>query len=159
MIPGTQTELALEDEVATMALGSALAPTLQPGMTIYLCGDLGAGKTTLARGLLRALGFHGNVKSPTYTLVEPYVDSRIHLYHFDFYRFTHPDEYLEAGLDEYFARQGVCLVEWPQHAAPHIPAPDLEIRLEMAAQGRHACLRALTETGRKCILGMSSPEG
>ncbi|MBX3678715.1 tRNA (adenosine(37)-N6)-threonylcarbamoyltransferase complex ATPase subunit type 1 TsaE [Cognatazoarcus halotolerans] len=155
---GNTAEIALQNEEDTMALGAAMAPALAPGLIIYLSGDLGAGKTTLTRGVVRALGFRGNVKSPTYTLVEPYVDSRIHLYHFDFYRFTHPDEYLEAGLDEYFAGQGVCLVEWPRHAAPHIPAPDLEIELEMVAQGRHARLHALTEAGRKCIQRMSSPE-
>ena len=122
---------------------------------IYLSGDLGAGKTTLVRGLLRALGHAGNVKSPTYTLIEPYVVSRLDLYHFDFYRFSYPEEYLDAGLDEYFAGQGVCLVEWPDKAAPYLPAPDLEIRLEIcrneASDSREATLRALTEAGRSCL--------
>jgi tRNA threonylcarbamoyladenosine biosynthesis protein TsaE len=91
-----------------------------PRLTILLRGDLGAGKTTLTRGLLRGLGFTGRVKSPTYTLVEPYKDSRISVYHFDFYRFTHAEEFLEAGLDEYFEGDGVRLVEWPDRA-PYLP--------------------------------------
>lgn len=144
-------ELRLEDDAATEGLGAALAEGLEPGLVIYLEGDLGAGKTTLARGVLRALGFTGNVKSPTYTLIEPYTVSRLDLYHFDFYRFTQPDEYLDAGLDEYFDGRGVCLVEWPDKARPHVPAPDLRIQLSLAPQGRRADLTAQGERGRRCL--------
>src|SRR5688572_13374248 len=100
--------LALQDEAATLALGAVLAPKLHPGLVITLEGDLGAGKTTLVRGLLRSLGYGNKVKSPTYTLVEVHVVSGLHLYHFDFYRFNQAEEYLEAGLDEYFQGDGVC---------------------------------------------------
>jgi tRNA threonylcarbamoyladenosine biosynthesis protein TsaE len=121
----------LADTAATTALGAALARLLQPGMTIYLHGDLGAGKTTLVRGLLRALGHSGPVKSPTYTLVELYVFSRYIIYHFDFYRFNRPEEWLEAGLDEHFNAQSVCLVEWPEKVGALLPPPDLEVMLQV----------------------------
>jgi len=156
--------LPLADASATENLGASLASTLAPGLVIYLRGDLGAGKTTLVRGLLRALGHAGNVKSPTYTLIEPYVVSRLDLYHFDFYRFSFPEEYLDAGLDEYFAGHGVCLVEWPDRAAPYLPRPDLEIHLEIcravgqmeAGESREASLRALTEAGRSCLSALTA---
>lgn len=146
----------LADPAATEGLGASLGPALAPGLVIYLRGDLGAGKTTLVRGLLRALGHTGNVKSPTYTLIEPYVVSRLDLYHFDFYRFSFPEEYLDAGLDEYFAGHGVCLVEWPDRAAPFVPPPDLEIVLEVAGEGRRGTLRAVTEAGRPCLSAIAT---
>lgn len=143
--------LRLADEDATAALGAALARAVVPGAVIYLCGDLGAGKTTLVRGMLRALGFDGNVRSPTYTLVELYAISNSEIYHFDFYRFRQPEEYLDAGLDEYFRGRGVCLVEWPERAAPYLPAPDLRIALTVAQFGRIAVLAALSDAGERCL--------
>src|SRR5690606_7517372 len=125
----------LPDEAATLALGAALAPHLQPGLVITLEGDLGAGKTTLVRGLLRALGYGNKVKSPTYTLVEVHVVSGLNLYHFDFYRFNQPEEYLDAGLDEYFQGDGVCLVECPDKAASYLPRPDLRICRSAVVRG------------------------
>lgn len=136
----------------TEALGAKLAKVLKPRLKIWLQGDLGSGKTTLTRGLLRELGHAGKVKSPTYTLIEPYVVSRLDLYHFDFYRFNSPDEYLDAGLDEYFGGEGVCIVEWPDKALPHLPSPDLEIRLEPAAGGRHVDVCGRTDAGRRCVI-------
>ena len=142
----------LPAEADTEALGAALAPLLRPRLNIWLLGNLGMGKTTLTRGLLRALGHEGKVKSPTYTLIEPYVVSRLNLYHFDFYRFTHAEEFLEAGLDEYFEGDGICLVEWPNLAQPYLPAADLEIGLRIAASGgRDLELRALSAEGRQCL--------
>lgn len=143
--------LFLPDEDATLALGAALARGLATGLVIYLDGDLGAGKTTLVRGLLRALGDAGPVKSPTYTLVELHAVSGLDLYHFDFYRFNQPDEYLDAGLDEYFSGKGVCLVEWPAQAAPYVPVADVEIRLTVLESGRHADIAAGSERGRQCL--------
>jgi tRNA threonylcarbamoyladenosine biosynthesis protein TsaE len=96
---------------------------LAPGVVVWLDGDLGAGKTTLVRALLRACGHTGPVKSPTYTLVEIYVISRIYWYHFDFYRFNFPEEFLDAGLGEYFRDDAVCLVEWPEKAVGYLPQP------------------------------------
>jgi len=140
--------LAAEDD--TLALGRALAPLLQPGMVLHLCGDLGAGKTTLARGILRGLGFEGRVKSPTYTLLEPYKFSRLYLYHFDFYRFLDPQELEESGFREYFNSASVCLVEWPEKA-PDLPTADLTVDMRAQAQGRTTAITAHTEVGRRCL--------
>jgi tRNA threonylcarbamoyladenosine biosynthesis protein TsaE len=147
--------LHLPDEVATLALGAALAEGAGRGQVIYLCSDLGAGKTTLVRGLLRALGYEGNVRSPTYTLVELYAISKLDLYHFDFYRFTSPEEYLDAGLDEYFRGQGLCLVEWPERAAPYLVPADLRITLTVAPSGRRAEIAALSEEGERCLKNLA----
>ena len=144
-------ERALACERDTEAMGAALAEALEPGLMIHLEGDLGAGKTTLTRAVLRALDFTGSVKSPTYTLIEPYAISRLNLYHFDFYRFTDPDEFLEAGLDEYFGGDGVCVVEWPGRAAPHLPPPDLRILLRIEGTGRHVEARGLSPRGQECL--------
>lgn len=141
----------LADASATEAFGASLQTGMTPGLVIWLNGDLGAGKTTLTRGLLRALGHTGNVKSPTYTLIESYVISRITVYHFDFYRFATPDEFLEAGLDEFFGGTGVCLVEWAEKALPYVPEPDLEILLRVQGDGRVARLVARSSRGNECL--------
>ena len=146
----------LPDEPATQALGAMLAGSLQPGLNIFLEGDLGAGKTTLARALIRALGHAGPVKSPTYALVEVYVFSSLYLYHFDFYRFESAEEFLDAGFAEYFNDASVCLVEWPDRAAGCVPAPDLRIRLRHVADGRIAELEACSERGRSCLSKIAS---
>jgi tRNA threonylcarbamoyladenosine biosynthesis protein TsaE len=148
--------LELSDEAATLALGAALAQVVVPGLIIWLEGDLGAGKTTLVRGLLRALGDTGPVKSPTYTLVEVHPVSGLDLYHFDFYRFSQPEEYLDAGLDEYFGGQGVCVVEWPDRAAPYLPAADVVVMLEHAGAGRVARVLARSERGAQCLARLTS---
>ncbi len=148
---GASLSAHLPAEADTEAIGAALAPTLHPGLKIWLIGNLGMGKTTLTRGLLRALGHDGKVKSPTYTLIEPYVVSRLDLYHFDFYRFNSPEEYLDAGLDEYFADQGVCIVEWPDKAFPYLPSPDVEIRLEVRGAGRFVEIDGKTDAGQTCV--------
>ena len=142
------------DEAAMLALGARIARVTGGRGVIYLHGDLGAGKTTLSRGLIRGFGHEGKVKSPTYTLIEPYVVSSLNLYHFDFYRFTSPDEYLDAGLDEYFAGEGVCIVEWPDKASPHLPSPDVEIVLQAGGSGRDVAISANTEAGRTCVIGL-----
>jgi tRNA threonylcarbamoyladenosine biosynthesis protein TsaE len=144
-------EIELPDLAASAALGKALADCLCPGLVIYLQGDLGAGKTTLARALLYALGHSGAVKSPTYTLVEVYVVSRLYLYHFDFYRFMSPEEFLDAGLDEYFREDSICLVEWPDKAFGHVPPADLVLSLREAGAGRRCAFAACSEKGRECL--------
>src|SRR5260221_14044510 len=146
MAPILKTSLA--DETETLELGAALAPCLEPGLTIYLRGELGAGKTTLVRGMVRALGYPGTVRSPTYALVEVYDLSRLHLHHFDFYRFHDPREWIDAGFRESFNGRIVCLIEWPEKAAGQLPPADLEIVLELLAAGRSAELISNSPAGR-----------
>jgi tRNA threonylcarbamoyladenosine biosynthesis protein TsaE len=149
--------LHLADESATRALGARLAGALRAGMSIYLCGELGAGKTTLARGLIQALGHEGKVKSPTYSLVELYTVSSLHLYHFDFYRFDDPKAWQESGFREHFNDASVCLVEWPERAGAALPQPDVRITLTPASSGRDVTLEAYTETGRQCLTSVVEP--
>lgn len=146
----------LPDEAATLALGAALATSLEPGLVVYLRGDLGAGKTTLARGVLRALGHPGAVKSPTYTLVEVYELSRLTLHHFDFYRFHDPREWIDAGFRESFNGRDVSLIEWPEKAAGLLPPADVEIHLVPEDSGRTASLQAGTPQGSRCLERMAA---
>jgi tRNA threonylcarbamoyladenosine biosynthesis protein TsaE len=141
----------LPDEGATLALGRALAPALEPGLVVYLEGDLGAGKTTLVRGILRGLGYEGAVKSPTYTLVELYSLSRLDLHHFDFYRFHDPREWIDAGFRESFNGRIVSLIEWPRKAAGLLPPADVEIALEPGGTGRSASLRCGSPAGERVL--------
>ena len=141
--------VALPDEAATLALGAKLADLLKPGWVVYLRGDLGAGKTTLVRGLLRALGYEGRVKSPTYTLLESYGLSRFILQHYDLYRMIDPREWLDAGFRDECNEATLCIVEWPEKAQGLLPKPDLEIHLEVAGEGRTARIEALSAKGRK----------
>jgi tRNA threonylcarbamoyladenosine biosynthesis protein TsaE len=120
-------------------------------MVVYLSGELGAGKTTLARGILRGLGHAGKVKSPSFALVEPYEVSRLYLYHFDFYRFTDPRELEQAGFREYFNPDAVCLVEWPENAAGMIPPADLKLEVTVLGSGRTVEIGSGTEAGRICL--------
>ena len=123
-------------------------------MVVWLDGDLGAGKTTLVRALLRGLGHTGPVKSPTYTLVEVYVVSSLYWYHFDFYRFNEPEEFEDAGLGEYFRSDSVCLVEWPEKAAGYVPQADLALVFrfgEVSESGRSLELQARSAIGQQCL--------
>ncbi|HWQ39590.1 MAG TPA: tRNA (adenosine(37)-N6)-threonylcarbamoyltransferase complex ATPase subunit type 1 TsaE [Burkholderiales bacterium] len=144
-------QFCLEDEDATLALGAKLAGLLQPGMYIALRGELGSGKTTLVRGMLRALGHDGHVKSPTYALVEAYEVSGLNFYHFDFYRFADPHELIDAGLREAFNGTAVCVVEWPERAEGFLPRPDLSVTLRVSGQGRTALIEAQSEIGKDCL--------
>lgn len=137
----------LPDEAATLRLGAALAAGARNGLVLHLIGDLGAGKTTLVRGLLGALGHRGRVKSPTYTLLEPYDLSRLYLYHFDFYRFKDRSEWLNSGFQEHFGPEALCVVEWPEKAGDAIAPPDLWIRLAYQGEGRVAQLDARSPQG------------
>lgn len=141
----------LDDEAATLALGGELAREIEPGMTLYLEGDLGAGKTTLVRGMLRALGYAGRVKSPTYTLAETYTLPSFELYHFDLYRMHDPREWLDAGFRETADNGTVRLIEWPERAAGWLPAPDVRIRLMLGDAGRGVECLAQTGLGRRFL--------
>ena len=152
--------LLLRDESATEAAGARLARALGRGMIVTLSGELGAGKTTLVRGCLRALGWEGPVKSPTYPLVEHYPLSSLYFYHFDFYRFADPSEWETAGLAECFGPDAVCLVEWPERVAGRLPVPDLALTFAYPADpsrpGRELVLAAQTEGGERCMAAMTS---
>jgi tRNA threonylcarbamoyladenosine biosynthesis protein TsaE len=141
-------DLKLPDEKATLELGVRLAAGALPGRVLHLRGDLGAGKTTLVRGLLRALGYAGRVKSPTYTLVELYSVSSLNLYHFDFYRFEDRTEWLNSGFREYFNPHSACIVEWPERAGDLLPPPDLGVSLAFEGAGRAAAIEAHSPSGR-----------
>lgn len=154
--PGLSRFLATEAD--TLALGAELAQALAPGMVIYLVGDLGAGKTTLARGVLRGLGYMDKVKSPTYTLVEVYKLSRLYLYHFDFYRFADPSEWETAGLAECFRSDSACLVEWPERVGGLLPVADVELLLTYGADsdaGRYLDISAHTAAGERCLAAIA----
>jgi tRNA threonylcarbamoyladenosine biosynthesis protein TsaE len=144
-------KVELPDERATLALGAVLATTLEPGLMVYLRGELGAGKTTVIRGLLRALGHEGIVRSPTYTLVEVYAVSRLDLHHFDFYRFQDSREWIDAGFRESFNGRNVSLIEWPERAGGLLPPADVEIALELHGTGRSAVLTSSSIRGQKCL--------
>ena len=141
----------LPDEAATLEAGRQFAQELQSGLTVYLHGDLGTGKTTFVRGVLQGLGYNGKVKSPTYTLVEPYVVSKYNLYHFDLYRFNDVEEWEMAGFREYFNDESVCFVEWPEKAGKLIPAADIDIYLQHQAQGRSLRIHSNTQLGKQCL--------
>ena len=156
----------LADEAATDAFGACMAHAIVAtrasgerfaGLQVQLAGDLGAGKTSLVRATLRALGHAGRVRSPTYTLVEPYTVDTAHgelqLYHFDLYRFTDPAEWADAGFREYFDAGAVCLVEWPQRAGTLLGVPDLVLTLEPGARGvgRVLTAQAFSASGKACL--------
>ena len=145
----------LHDEAGTAAQGAAQARALAPGLAIYLHGDLGAGKTALTRALLHAAGHAGHVKSPTYTLSEPYTvqldGQSVNVIHFDLYRMGSAEEFLDAGFREDFDGRNICIVEWPEKAEPVLPPADLNIYLNVAGTGRDVELQASSELGLSCL--------
>jgi len=148
--------LYLPDESATESAGSALAggaetliSSWRSALMVYLRGDLGAGKTCLVRGVMRRLGHAGAVKSPTYTLLEPYERTRVPVCHFDLYRLSDPGEVEFLGVEDCFGSGHLCLVEWPDRGAGRMPAADLEIELEIAHSGRVLHWRSGTAAGHR----------
>lgn len=140
----------LENEAAADALAERWAAHLRAPLTVWLEGDLGAGKTTLVRALLRRLGHSGAVKSPTYAIVESYRLNGTDIHHFDLYRFASPEEWEDAGLDDLFGHS-LCFIEWPQNGGNFTPLPDIRIRLSRQQDGRLCQLEALTDHGRQSL--------
>ena len=146
-------------EAELVAFGARLAKAMLPGTAVYLNGELGAGKTTLTRGIARGLGHQGAVKSPTYTLVEPYLELATPLYHFDLYRLGDPEELEFMGMRDYFGGEALLVVEWPERGAGFLPGPDLEITLQTEREGRLLTLRAGSATGEKCMAALAAADG
>lgn len=141
----------LADEAATLAFAGRVYRVLPSGVLVFLHGELGAGKTTFVRGCLRAAGFQGAVKSPTFTLVEEYSLADRALFHFDLYRLNDPEELEWMGMRDYLRPEASCFIEWPERGGALLPAPDLDIRLGIAGTGRSAELTAATDTGRMIL--------
>ncbi|WP_420836660.1 tRNA (adenosine(37)-N6)-threonylcarbamoyltransferase complex ATPase subunit type 1 TsaE [Agitococcus lubricus] len=138
-------------EQEQLKLGAALAKFVLPRLVIYLTGDLGAGKTTLSRGILTGFGYQGKVKSPTYTLVEPYEFETFIIYHFDLYRLVDPEELELLGIRDYFHDTSIVLIEWPTKGQPLLPEPDIRIDIKMLTQGRQLCLTAHSLKGQQIL--------
>jgi tRNA threonylcarbamoyladenosine biosynthesis protein TsaE len=150
-----QIERRADGAPAMEALGAQLAAHLQPGAVFYFHGELGAGKTTLIRGLLHGLGHAGSVKSPTFTLVEAYRLAGLSVYHFDLYRLQDPEELEFLGLRDYLEGNGVCLFEWAERGAGRLPAPDVEVSIMRDGAGRLLRLTARTEQGAAMLRALA----
>ena len=145
-------QLYLAGEQQTVDAGIQVGKYLSAGMTVFLEGRLGAGKTTLTRGMLKAFGYSGAVKSPTYTLVEPYEQFTTPIYHFDLYRLGDPEELEYMGIREYFDANSICLVEWPERGLEYLPEPDVILELipkknGLGEVGRQLTITTITEQG------------
>ena len=140
-------EITSEKEM--LGLGAMLACFLRGEGVVHLSGGLGAGKTTLCRGILRAMGHLGAVKSPTFTLVEPYQISGSEVYHFDLYRLADPSELDYIGIDEYFGKNKLCLIEWPEKAIGYLPQHDLDITIDVLVEKRIIDVRSNSRSGEK----------
>ncbi len=148
----------LADEAATVEIGREVGDAIRSGAVIYLEGQLGAGKTTFCRGLLHAFDYHGAVKSPTYTLVEPYELDAVTVYHFDLYRLGDPEELEYMGIRDYFDNDSICLVEWPERGLGVLPLPDIRVSITQQGSGRRLTLAAESHRGQLIISTMSDYE-
>lgn len=157
----TKQNFILVDELATIAMGRQLADivknNLKQGITVFLNGDLGAGKTTLTRGFVQGMGHVGHVKSPTYTIVEPYDLSDWQVYHFDLYRLADPEELEYMGIRDYFNRNSCSFIEWPEKGEGMLPAPDMIIDLAYLDEQRQISLQAKTALGERLVSMLVNP--
>ena len=141
----------LLDSEQTVLFGKRLSQVCDVATCIYLHGTLGAGKTTLTRGFIQGLGHVGNVKSPTYTLVEPYELSKWQVYHFDLYRLSDPEELEFMGIRDYFGDTSHCLVEWPERGVGFLPEPDIDLTIAYVGEQREITLQANTDVGVRVL--------
>ncbi|MCE0559188.1 tRNA (adenosine(37)-N6)-threonylcarbamoyltransferase complex ATPase subunit type 1 TsaE [Motilimonas sp. E26] len=146
----------LVDDVATVEFGRKLSQCCDQASCFFLYGDLGAGKTTLTRGFVQGLGHSGNVKSPTYTLVEPYELAKWQVYHFDLYRLADPEELEFMGIRDYFSDNSHCLIEWPDKGLGVLPEPDIIINLTYLGQQRQIEISSRSAVGQKIIEKLES---
>ena len=146
-----QYKFILNDLETTQRLAKGIAQVIVPNFVVSLSGNLGAGKTTLTREVLRNLGITGSIKSPTFTLVEPYQLPDYTLYHFDLYRFSDPEEWFDAGFDEYFSAPQVSFIEWAEKAQGLIPQIDWQITISFKHNLRELIIDSLTITGDTCL--------
>lgn len=138
----------LQDEQASVVLGQVIAQWLTPPFTLYLTGELGAGKTTLSRGIIQSLGHKGAVKSPTYALVEPYEFDEFDIFHFDLYRVGDPEELEFMGIRDYFTDRSLCIVEWPDRGFGMLPNADLHLNLRYKGSERQVTIEAKSAAGQ-----------
>ena len=148
-------QITIADPAEMEAFGGRLAAAVSPGTRIHLSGELGAGKTTLVRGFLAGLGHRGKVKSPTYTLVEPYALAGLSVFHFDFYRVRDPAEVEAIGFRDYPGPDVICLIEWPEMAGDQLGRPDLQIAIGMVDGGRRLDLLAGSGRGRAALAALT----
>jgi tRNA threonylcarbamoyladenosine biosynthesis protein TsaE len=151
--------IQLIGEQAMVDFGGQLAKTCAGGAVIFLEGDLGMGKTTFSRGVIQGLGHEGAVKSPTYTLVEPYLINGREAYHFDLYRLGDPEELEYMGIRDYFGDDKLCLIEWPEKGRGVLPPADLVVRIAVShigEDGRELNVTALSDAGRQIIQSLAA---
>jgi len=144
-------QLRIDSDQQMQQLGAELAIASKGRGRVYLDGDLGTGKTTLVRGLIRGLGHDGAVKSPTFTLVEPYQIGEKNIYHFDLYRLSDPEELEYMGLRDYFSPDSLCLVEWPAKGGRLLPEPDVLLKLFHDGTSRNISIEACTGVGESML--------
>lgn len=142
-----------------VSLGARLGEACEPGLVVFLQGGLGMGKTTFSRGFIQSLGHRGAVKSPTYTLVEPYKLGELQVFHFDLYRLGDPEELEFMGIRDYFGDLSVCLVEWPERGLGALPPGDIVINMEREGRGRRLVYGAATGQGRRVLARMLAETG
>jgi len=151
----TEISIELPDEASTLYLAQGIMSRLAPGSLIFLRGSLGAGKTSFVRGCLRQAGYQGAVKSPTFTLVEPYALPGGRVYHFDLYRLNDPEELEWMGIRDYLETEAICFMEWPERGEGYLPKPDLDIELLYAGSGRRARLRGDSPRGLALLAALA----